>query len=147
VSAAVPPRARELAAELALCFTSDAELAERLGDAQRRLWEANNRLWSGLHPDGLAEVYGEDPAVVAAAAGNRSAALEAADPLAAVQQIHWQIHHAQVDYQAASEERRQLAAAVGELTRELVDVLTAVGWTEDQARKANVDQLARRPQR
>ena len=55
------------------------------------------------------------------------------DPLTAIQRVHWRIHRAFADYQAATEERRQLAVDVGELTRELVDVLTQAGWSEAPA--------------
>jgi hypothetical protein len=50
------------------------------------------------------------------------------------------IHRAHLGYQDAVEERRQLAVDVGEFTRELVEVLTAAGWSEEQAR--NVLKLA-----
>jgi hypothetical protein len=53
--------ARELAVQLARRLAQDAELAQRLCDAQPRLAHANDRLWWGLHPDGLAAVYGEHP--------------------------------------------------------------------------------------
>ena len=97
----------------------------------------------GLHPDGLAAVYGEHPAAVNIAfAENRSEVLGAPDPLAAVQQVHWSIRKAFIDYQAAAEKRRQLAAEVGELIREFVDELAAAGWSEDQAHNANVHRLA-----
>jgi hypothetical protein len=135
--------ARKLAAELEHQFGRDAELAKRLGDAQDRLMRANERLWWGLHPDGLAAVYGEDPAAVDMAfAENRSEVLGAPDPLAAVQQVHWSIRKAFIDYQAAAEERRQLAAEIGETIRQLLDALVSAGWTEEQARDANVHQLA-----
>jgi hypothetical protein len=138
----VPERAREAGARLSDAFRADQRLAERLNDAQRRLQRANDELWWGLHPDGLATVYQEEPAVVDQAfANNRSEVLGAPDPLAAIQRVHWQVHRTFHDYQAASEERRQLAADVGELSRELVHALTAAGWTEDQARNANVDDL------
>jgi hypothetical protein len=135
-------RAREIAAEVARAFAQDAELAERLNDAGRRLRDANERLWSGLHPDGLAAVYGEHPAAIQAAAESQSEVQQADDPLAALQQVHWTIHRAFIDYQAASEDRRHLAADVGELTRELVEVLTAAGFSEHDARNANVHELA-----
>jgi hypothetical protein len=148
MSGEIPVRAREVAARLSAAFTADQRLAERLGDAQRRLQRANDELWWGLHPDGLATVYQEEPAVVDQAfATNRSEVLGAPDPLAAIQRVHWQIHRAFHDYQAAGEQRRQLAADAGELIRELVDALTAAGWTEDQARDADVHQLARAPAR
>ena len=53
----VPESARRLAAQLDALFSQDAALAERLNAVQWRLRRANDRLWWGLHPDGLAAVY------------------------------------------------------------------------------------------
>jgi hypothetical protein len=139
----VPDLARRLAAQLDSQFGQDAALARRLNAAQWRLQRANDRLWWGLHPDGLAAVYGEDPAALDVAfAEHRSEVLGARDPLAAVQQVHWQIRRAFIDYQTVAEERRQLAARIGEVIRQLVDALVAVGWPEEQARNTNVQELA-----
>ena len=139
----VPESARRLAAQLDGQFGQDAALAEKLNAVQWRLRRANDRLWWGLHPDGLAAVYGEDPAAVDLAfAEHRSEVLGAPDPLAAIQQVHWQIHRAFIAYQAVAEERRQLAADTGELIHQLVHSLLAVGWTEEQARTTNVRELA-----
>jgi hypothetical protein len=62
----------------------------------------------------------------------------AADPL----RVHQEIHSAFWAYQQASEERRQLAVDVGELSAQLVETLAAAGWTEEAARRANVHELA-----
>jgi hypothetical protein len=62
--------------------------------------------------------------------------------LGALQQARWTIHRAFHDYQTAAEERRQLAADIGEVIRRFVDALVAAGWSEEQARAANVDELA-----
>jgi hypothetical protein len=62
--------------------------------------------------------------------------------LGALQQAHWAIHGAFCDYQTAAEERRQLAADTGEVIRRFVDALVAAGWSEEQARSANVYELA-----
>ena len=145
MSRCVPDPVRKLAAQLAAQFGQDATLARRLNAAQERLQSANDRLWWGLHPDGLAAVYGEDPAAVeVASAEHRSEVLGTPDPLAAVQHVHWQIHSAFRDYQTAAEERRQLAADIGELIHQFIDGLPTftAGWTEEQARNANVNQLA-----
>jgi len=143
MTGAITDAARELAAQLECQFARDAALATRLADAQDRLMRANDRLWWGLHPDGLAAVYGEHPAAVEIAfAENRSEVLGAPDPLAAIQQVHWTIRKVFVDYQSVAEERRQLAADVGELIREFVEELVAAGWSEEQARNANVHKLA-----
>jgi hypothetical protein len=139
----VPDLARRLAAQLDAQFGQDAALAGRLNAAQWRLNRANDRLWSGLQPDGLAAVYGEDPAAVDVAfAEHRSEVLGARDPFAAVQEVHWQIHRAFITYQTVAEDRRQLAADIGELIRQFVDALVAVGWSEEQARNTNVRELA-----
>ena len=96
----------------------------------------------GYPPDGLAAVYEEHPvAVDVAFAENRSEVLGAPDPLTAAQQVHWSIDSAFIDYQTAAEERRQLAADIGETIRQFLDALVAAGWTEEQARNANVHQL------
>jgi hypothetical protein len=142
----IPDIVLELASQLERQFGRDAELVERLNNAQQRLMRANDRLWSGIHPDGLAAVYGEHRAAIeTASATNRSEVLDASDPLAAVQRVHWTIHAAFIAYQAAAEERRQLAAATGELIRQLVDALVAAGWSEQQARQADVQRLSGGP--
>jgi hypothetical protein len=57
----IPERARRLAAKLELGFARDAEFATGLNGAQQRLQRANDRLWSGLHPDAVATLYGAHP--------------------------------------------------------------------------------------
>jgi hypothetical protein len=143
MSGVVSEQARELAARLDRQFGRDADLAARLADAQQRLTRANDQLRRGVHPDGLATVYGEHPAVVnAAAVENRSAVLGARDPLAALQQVHWHVNRAFIDYQTAAEQRRQLAADTGEVIRGFIDALVATGWSEHDARHADVQQIA-----
>ena len=91
----------------------------------------------------MAAVYGEHPAAVEAAfRANHSQVLGAPNPLQAVQRIHWQIHRAHCDYQAVAERRRELAALIGELSHEFIVTLVAAGWSEQDAREANVDKLA-----
>jgi hypothetical protein len=139
----VPSRARQLAARLDLRFGDDARLAAQLNDAQLRLLRANNRLWSGLHPDGMAAIYGEHPAAVeAASANNRSEILGAPDPLREAQRVHWTIHHWFLEYQAAAERRRLLTVVISELAGELIATLVAAGWSDHDAREANVKKLA-----
>ena len=142
MSRAVPEHARRLAAELDLQFAHDAELATELADAQRRLQHANDRLWSGLHPDGIAMIYDAHPAVVeAATARNRSEVLDAPDPVRAVQQVHWSIHKAFTSYQSTAERRRQLAAEIGELAGDPITTLLGAGWSRQDARDANIRSL------
>ena len=145
----VPGRARVLAARLAALFRADMEIVARLNDAQRRLRDGNERLWSGLAPDAFGRVDG----AVAAAGGSQIARLmgdalsgggrgSEAAVLEALEEIHWQVHHAFCHYQFACEERRQLAVDVGELSWQLMEVLCAAGWSEDAARDADVHELA-----
>ena len=141
---AVPVRARELAARLSALFDDDSRIAVRQADAQRRLRDANDRLWSGLAPDALGLIYdGAAPAghshiVKLAEAGPASHTTL----LCALQETHWTIRRAFCAYQSACEERRHHAAEVGETIRQFLDALVAAGWTEKDARNANVHDLA-----
>jgi hypothetical protein len=58
------------------------------------------------------------------------------------QDAHWTIHRAFLRYQTAAERRGQLAAEIGELAGELIATLVAAGWSEQDAREANVKKLA-----
>lgn len=151
----VSAHARELAARLAALFVSDSGLAERSNDAQRRLRYANDRLWSGLGPDSLGVVCADAHAVVvgqgaSAIAGRIGDALGVGGGqrevesavLGGLQQAHWMIHRAFIDYQSACEERRRLALDVGEVSVQLIEELCAAGWCEDAAREASVHELA-----
>ena len=144
----VPGRARELAARLSALFERDVEIVGRLNDAQSRLRDANERLWSGLAPDAFGLVYdGSAPAGQSQIATLISDARSAggADPdtavLGALQQVH-AIHRSFCAYQSACEERRQLAVDVGELSQQLTEALCAAGFTAEDARNADVHKLA-----
>jgi hypothetical protein len=144
-----PARARELAGRLSALFCRDVEIVERLNDAQRRLRDANERLWSGLSPDAFGVVYdGAAPAgtsqVAALVSGVHGAGGPDAAVLVALQQIHWTIHRAFRAYGDACEERRRLAVEVGEVSQQLTDVLCAAGWSADDAQAVDVHDLARR---
>ncbi len=143
----MPAHARELAGAISALFTRDAAIVARLNDAQQRLRRANERLWSGLHPDAIGLLY---DGIGAAGGSSAIAALKSdgqpdADTalLAACQQAHWSIHRAFNDYQDASEDRRKLAVEVGELSQQLTETLRAAGWSTQNARQADVHQLAR----
>lgn len=73
-----------------------------------------------------------------AAANDRLWTDRAVDPI----WVHEQIHRAFCAYQQASEQRRQLGFDVGELAQQLTDTLTNAGHTPEQARAANVHELA-----
>ena len=145
----VPARARELAAGLSALFERDVEIVGRLNDAQSRLRDANERLWSGLAPDAFGLVYdGSAPAgqsqIAVLMRNARSACGPDADTavLGALQQIHSAIDRSFCAYQSACEERRQLAVDVGELSQRLTEVLCAAGFSADDARNADVHELA-----
>jgi hypothetical protein len=150
MSAPVPVGARELAGRVGALFERDVELVKELNDAQRRLRDANERLWSGLAPDAFGLVYdGAAPAGVSPIAKLIEEALCAGGPesraavLGALVQTQWAIHRAFHAYQWACEERRRLAFEVGELSVQLTEALCAAGWNADDARDADVHQLAR----
>ncbi len=149
----VPDAARRLAAELGDAFEQDRGLAERLTAAQHRLQAANGRLWSGLHPDALGLVYdgaarvGQGSSAIAEGvvdavrSGAAAAEVEAA-VLGELQEAHWAIHRAFSEHQQLGEDRRHLAAEIGELIASLVSELVAAGWSEGQARTADARLLA-----
>ncbi len=149
----VPEAADRLAGELADAFATDRGLAERLNACQRRLQAANDRLWSGLHPDALGLVYDDVAAggpgtsiiaegIVDAVRLGGAAAEVGAAVLGELQAAHWTIHRAFCEYQQLAEDRRHLAAEIGELIATFVSELVAAGWSEEQARRADVHQLA-----
>ncbi len=142
----VTPAARQIAAQLSDAFERDQQLAVALNEAQQRLQAANEKLWRGLHPDGLAAVYGHLPQFetvqLEASLDNGSEVLSSPDPLGAIQEVYWEIHRAFNGYQHAAEDRRMLAADIGELSGARVAELQAIGWGEQEARDANVCELA-----
>jgi hypothetical protein len=147
----VSGRSRRLATELQRLFAQDAELAEQLNDAHRRLLNANDQPWSRLHPDGLRVRHADHPAFEASqletTRRGRSQALACPDVLGAIQAVHWQIHRAHCDHQQVAEYRRRLAAATGEVMGAFVDELIAAGWSEEEARTASVHELSGSPGR
>jgi hypothetical protein len=147
---AVPAHARELAARLSALFERDVEIVKRLGDAQRRLASANERLYSGLALDAFGLLY--DGAAATAIGTSPIAALirdggAAANShvLEALQQVRWTIHRAFCAHQHACEQRRQLAIEVGECSQQLTAALCAAGWDAHEAQQANVHELAKAP--
>ena len=67
--------------------------------------------------------------------------------LCVLQEIHWQLHRSFCQYQSVCEQRRQLAFDVGETAQRLTDALCATGWSEQDARNADVHQLSNGPVR
>jgi hypothetical protein len=145
---AVPAHARELAARLSALFERDVEIVKRLNDAQRRLANANERLYSGLAPDAFGLLY-DDNAAAAIGTSPIAALIRDGGPAAnsamleALQQVRWKIHRAFCAYQHAAEQRRQLAIEVGERSQQLTEALCAAGWSAHEAQQANVHELAK----
>ena len=158
----VPATARKLARQLQDAFAKDQQLARQLNDPQQRLQTANARLSSGLHPNAPALLYDDTHAVGIGTPGAIRSEVAAAmidalqndadqhqletTVLRLMQEIHWMIHGAFTDYQTVSEQRRQLAADTGKVIGRFTDVLLAAGWSEDEARNANVDELSEEQQ-
>lgn len=99
-------------------MTADVpEAAQRLNACQHRLQAANDRLWSGLHPDALGLVYDGAAAVgqgssqvaegiVDAVRAGGSAAEVEASVLGELQEVHW-------TFTARSQSTSSLARTVG----------------------------------
>jgi hypothetical protein len=120
-------------------FERDVEIVRRLNDAQRRVREANERVWSGLSPDAFGVIYdGIGPAGASQIAALMMDGARDAETavLGVLGQIHWSIHRGFCEYQSACEERRQLAMDVGEITARFIEVLCGAGFSEDDARAA-----------
>ncbi|MGH2913645.1 MAG: hypothetical protein ACRDMX_01530 [Solirubrobacteraceae bacterium] len=143
---ALPAHTRELAARLSALFERDVEIVKRLNDAHHRLDNANERLDSGRAPDASGLIY--DRPAAATATSPIAALIPGGEPAAshmldALKHARCQIHRGFCQYQSASEERRQLAFEVGELSQQLTDALAAAGWSAQEARQVNVHELAR----
>ena len=106
-------RGRFMADLLAGLFEHDRDLAGQLDAARRRLQDANDR------------VCGEIAETI------HRALAENADA----------IHRALVDYQSLAEQRRRLGADVGEAAVGLIDAMREAGFSDDQARRADVRAL------
>jgi integrase len=150
VTADVPDAAWQLGGQLADAFEQDRTLAEQLNDAQHRLQAANGQLWTGLHPNALRLVYDARAAVgveerASVITGRMIDALRSGLPAAEVeaavlpclQEAHWAIHRAFCDYQRLGEERRHLAAEIGDLDAGTVRVRHGKG---DRSRTVGLDE-------
>lgn len=104
----------------------DRELAVSLNRALRRLSVANERL-TVVMPVGAVLCALAGPTSADFGLTGRPAVLEAESPVAALGEAADAIRGAMFDYQSIAEERRQLAADIGEATIRLVDALTAIG--------------------
>jgi hypothetical protein len=125
---------RVLAEVLAALFEHDRQLAVALNAAQQRLLAAmpvGAVLCATLGPRGA------DLGL----AGRRPAVMEGEEPVAALGEVADTIRRAFYAYQDAAEERRQVAADIGEATVRLVDALAVAGFSETQARRADVRAL------
>jgi hypothetical protein len=132
---------RVLAGVLGSLFEHDRQLAIALNAAQRQLLAANERLTVPM-PVGaaLCAVFGPRGADLDAAP-RRPPVLDAESPATALGEVANTIRRAMAAYQDAAEQRRQVAADIGEATVRLVDALGAAGFSNMQARQADVQAL------
>ena len=143
----VSAAARELAVRLSALFERDVEIVQRLNDAQRRLLGADDRLYSGL-PDAFGRLCdgaapaGESEIVELIGDGRGVDAPGSEVRVLRSQETRRAIRSAFYGYQHACEERRQLAFEVGEFSVQLTEELVAAGWSEADARDADVHELA-----
>jgi hypothetical protein len=136
MSPAVRERERRPAVELALRFGHDPEVTTR------RLQPGNDHLWTGLHRDDIATIYGEHPAAVQIAVShNRSEILDAPDPLQEAEHALCTAHLALIDHQSAPARRRELAGEFGELGGVLIGTLAGAGGSENDASGASVHEV------
>ncbi|MGI9100768.1 MAG: hypothetical protein ACR2H2_20160 [Solirubrobacteraceae bacterium] len=140
-AAVVGADVRELAEALAALFAADRQLVVDLNAAQRRLLDANDLLRLGVSADALRALpgaTGSGKASVLWSAASERGSLEGESLGSALEAIAESICIAFCDYQSAVDERRLLAADVGEATVRLVEAMTAAGFSEEQARNADV---------
>jgi hypothetical protein len=129
---------RVLAGVLGSLFEHDRRLAVALNAAQRQLLAANERLTVTMAVGAVrCGVFGGDLGV----AGRCPPVLGAESLVTALGEVANAIRRAMAAYQGAAEQRRQVAADIGEATVRLVDALVAVGFSDVQARRADVQAL------
>jgi cobalamin biosynthesis protein CbiG len=129
------PRVRELAAALAALFAADQQLAVELNAAQRRLLDATDLLRVGVSRDALRTLLDPSGLDVGLAMGVQAAASAGLEAIADT------IREALRDYQLLADQRREVAADIGEATVRLVEAMAACGFGEAQARNADVRAL------
>jgi hypothetical protein len=137
----VPPGARQCARRLCALFARDRQLAREQDAAHERFAAAAERLVGALSPEALRSILapgGEHPAVVARAQRR----LPHAQPGSALDRVADALRGAFGDYHDIADRRRRLAGEADEETVVLVSELVAAGWSERDARNANVWQLA-----
>lgn len=136
-----PPGTQQIGRDLRALFTQDQALAVALNDALRRHRDAIDQLTTGLSAEALRTIYGPTGPDLGLS-GRKPPVLLADSPVRALEDVARDARTALHDYMRISDDRRVLAADVGELTARLIEALTTAGLSEEQARHANVDHLA-----
>jgi hypothetical protein len=137
----VGAQVRVLADVLATLSEHDRQLAVLLNAAQRRLLATNEHLTVAMPVGAVLYAMIGPSGTELGAAGRRPSVLEAESPVAALGEVADAIRRAMGAYQDAAEQRRQVAADIGEATVRLVDALIASGFSDTQARRADVRAL------
>jgi hypothetical protein len=123
---------RELAGALAELLAADRRLAVELNAAQRRLLDANDLLRVGVSPGSVRALLGPRGVDLKLAMGVAAGSPDALEAIADT------IRGALGDYQSAGDQRCLVAADIGEAIVRLVDAMAACGFSETQARGADV---------
>jgi hypothetical protein len=145
----VPAAARDAARVLVELFARDQQLAIALNAAGDRLHTANERLTAGLSAEALLAVYGPIGPDLGLH-GRKPPVLADEHPIAGLERVAHEIRSAFGDHQKAADDRRFLAADIGRVTADLTAAMLAAGFTQADARNADLQALAagafRRPQ-
>jgi hypothetical protein len=137
----VPEAARAHARRLRELFNTDQQHAIALNAAHDHLRSGLEQLTSGLSAEALRAVYGPTGPDLGLS-GRRPPVLESDQPIAALEDASHRITRGFGDYQRIADERRMVAADIGEETMRLVRALESIGLDEQQALQCNVDALA-----
>ena len=137
----VPAAVRATAQRLTGLFLRDQELTRALNDAHQQLLDANDRLTAGLSAEALRGIYGPAGPDLALS-GDPPPVLREEFPVAALERVAGAIRVAHDEYQRVADDRCVLAFEIGEAAAELTAALTAAGFSEEEARAADVHALA-----
>ena len=139
--AAIPAAARDAARVLVELFARDQQLAIALNAASGRLHAANGRLTAGLSAQALLAIGGPVGPDLGLS-GRKPWVLADDHPIAALERVAQEIRSAFSDYQHTAEDRRVLAADIGEASAAFSAAMVAAGFTPTHARNADVQALA-----
>jgi hypothetical protein len=133
--------ARDAARTLVELLARDQQLAIALNAAGARLHAANDRLTAGLSAEALRAIYGPIGPDLGLS-GHKPPVLADEHPAAALERIADTIRSAHNDFQRSAEDRRVLAAEIGHAAAALTGAMVVAGFTQADARNADLRALA-----